>query len=342
MKTTHVAFCIDESGSVAGIVRSLIDSYNKNVVGIRQSVMDEGQNATMTAFAFGHTKFGHRLLYSGVQVQTVKPLGPNDIKPSGMTPLFDSVYRAAKELKRLDDGNPDTTFIVTTITDGEENNSHNPGIKAAIDEMTYLTLTDRWTFTFMVPRGKARDFACRYGIPEGNVMEWEATTPHGTETGFAQNTSAYTGYFKARSVGMTSTAKFYADIAKVDIKDIKAQAKDISSELIILDVNTKIDTAGLAASMGITYEKGKFFYQLTKTEPKVQDYKMILIRDTVSKHVYGGDSARAILGLPTSGTVKVAPGRSGQYEIFIQSTAPNRTIHAGTKVIYWKNATVNK
>ena len=154
MLQTHVAFCLDESGSVAGIIKPLVEAYNQTVTDIRTSVLDEGQEASMTALTFGDRVLKHRTLYVGQQVQTVKPLAYTDLHPSGMTPLFDSVYRAIKKLEELDDGKPDTSFVVSVVTDGHENQSVDPGVPATVREIEKKAATDRWTFTFLVPNGK--------------------------------------------------------------------------------------------------------------------------------------------------------------------------------------------
>ncbi len=111
MLQTHCAFCIDESGSIAsaGITKPLVEAYNQTVTDIRVSVLDEGQEASMTALAFGDRVLKHRILYVGQQVQTVIPLKVSDLNPTGMTPLFDSVWRAIKKLEELDDGKPETS-----------------------------------------------------------------------------------------------------------------------------------------------------------------------------------------------------------------------------------------
>jgi hypothetical protein len=83
--------------------------------------------------------------------------------------------------------------------------------------------------------------------------------------------------------------------------------------------------------------KGAGFYQLTKTEPLVQDHKRILIRDKTTQAVYFGSAARQMLGLPAWGGVRLAPGDHGNFDIFIQSTSVNRKLAKGTSLIYWEN-----
>lgn len=78
---------------------------------------------------------------------------------------------------------------------------------------------------------------------------------------------------------------------------------------------------------------GRACYQLTKPE-KIQDYKTIAIRDKLSGKVYEGGAARQLLGFPTIGDIKIAPGNTGNYEVFVQSNSVNRKLVAGTKVLY--------
>lgn len=88
-------------------------------------------------------------------------------------------------------------------------------------------------------------------------------------------------------------------------------------------------------SASIPFLKGSAFYQLTKTEARVQDSKMIAIRDKINGRVYHGPAARDMIGLPHIGTVRLHPGDHGNYDIFIQSTSINRKLVAGTQVLYW-------
>ena len=274
MLQTHVAFCIDESGSISGIVEPLIAAYNKNVDGIRDAVLAEGQEATMTALTFGHRTLKHRVLYVGHQVQTVEELKNGDIIPSGMTPLFDSVARAIKQLEELDDGKPDTTFIVNTVTDGFENSSFDPGVEATIRMMEEKIKTDRWTFAFLVPQGHGQKFSRKYRIPLGNIQEWDEKTAIGTETAFIRSTQAFSGYFSGKSRGIRATKSFYSDLGDVTVRKARSELSEITRqvEFIVPSETCQIRTAIINA--GKTWIKGAAFYQLIKTEKKVQDYKM--------------------------------------------------------------------
>lgn len=339
MRKTHVAFCLDESGSVAGIIRPLIKSYNQSLADIKAAILREGQEATITALAFGHRQEGHRILYEGHQFQTIGELRDGDLQPSGMTPLFDSVARAIQCLEKLDDRDPSTAFIVNVVTDGEENDSRQFGPKAVCEMMRKCINTDRWTFTFMVPTGTKQRFCHNWSIPEGNVMEWDAYTSIGVQQGFVAASTAFDGYFKSRSMGVTSTRSFYANIDDVQSDEVEAVTKNITKDATVLIASTPDTIESFCRKSVGKFQKGAAFYQLTKTEREVQDYKKIIIRDKKSNEVFAGNvGVRKLLGLPTTGTITLKPGKHGQYDIYIQSTSTNRKLVPGASVIYWEDA----
>jgi len=336
MLKTHVGFCIDESGSVRKIVRPLVKAYNSNVKSIKDSVLKEGQEASMTALAFGDINLKHRILYTGQQVQTVEPLKVTDLNPTGMTPLFDSVYRAIKKLSELDDGDENTAFIITTVTDGHENNSRDPGVSTTLSLIQEKTATDRWTFTFLVPLGNAFAFSRNFSIPLGNIQEWETTSVKGTEDAFIVNAKAYENYFTSRgATGMRSTNSFYADLTDVTVRKARSELSEITNQVTIIQPKHDCLIKQCIEESGNPYIKGAAFYQLIKTERKVQPYKLVAIRAKTSGKIYCGDEARVMLGIDVGHTVRLVPGDHGKFDVFIQSTSYTRKIPGGTLVLYW-------
>ena len=338
---THVAFCIDESGSVANIIIPLVDAYNQTVTDIRTSVLDEGQEASMTALAFGDRVLKHRILYVGQQVQTVKPLEAKDFNCTGMTPLFDSVYRAIKKLEELDDGKPDTSFVISVITDGYENQSVDPGVPTTLRLIEEKTATDRWTFTFLVPNGNEEKFSRSYRIPRGNVQGWDAKTARGAKDAFIVSSAAYGELFKAKTVRgagkKMSSRSFYSDTSDLTVRNARSSLSEITKQVeFITHVRDGAKIKDVVLDSGKEWIKGAAFYQLIKTEKKVQDYKLVALRVKTSGKVYCGQEARDMLGIGGAvGTVRLVPGDHGKFDVFIQSTSVNRKIPAGTEVMYW-------
>ena len=81
--------------------------------------------------------------------------------------------------------------------------------------------------------------------------------------------------------------------------------------------------------------KGAAFYQLVKTEDKIQDYKLIAIRDKDTGQIFCGPEARALIGLPEYGDARVRPDTAGKWQVFVQSTSVNRKVTGNTQVMYW-------
>ena len=345
---SHVAFCIDESGSVARIIKPLVEAYNQTVTDIRSAVLDEGQEASMTALAFGDRVLKHRILYVGQQVQTVKPLSASDFNPSGLTPLFDSVYRAIKKLEELDDGKPGTSFVVSTVTDGEENQSIDPGVPATVREIEKKTATDRWTFTFLVPNGREDIFSSRFNIPRGNVQGWDTKTARGTKEAGIVTSAAYGQFFKQKTAAgigkKMSSRSFYADTSDLTVRNARSALSEITKQVeFITGFPDGAKIKDVIIGSRCEWIKGAAFYQLVKTEKKVQDYKLVALRVKTSGKVYCGQDARDMLGIGQAvGTVRLVPGDHGKFDVFIQSTSVNRKIPAFTEVMYWPKVGTQK
>lgn len=229
----------------------------------------------------------------------------------------------------------DVSFLIMAVTDGAENASRRYSAFKIAEKIKQLQATDRWTFVFRVPRGYSRHLI-NLGIPAGNILEWDQTEK-GVEVATVATTQAFETYYSGRTRGVTSTRGFYStDLAGVSKQTIKAKLVDISSQVQFFNVTREEQIRPFVESrIGGSMLKGGAFYQLTKKEDEVQDYKMIAIRDKKTGSVYSGVEARNILGLPHFGTVKVAPGNHGNYDIFIQSTSVNRKLVPGTQLMYW-------
>jgi hypothetical protein len=332
----YIGISRDHSGSMATLASLAKADYNENIDAIRNAATKEGIDTIVTTVKCG---VGSGLVEResvNSSVTALKPL--TRYEASGQTPLFDSVGELVELLQKSPDAeDPTVSFLVMTITDGQENASRRYTGAALGKLIREKQATDRWTFVFRVPHGYKRELAS-LGIPEGNIQEWEQT-----ERGFKESTAvlpqAMAVYYSARSAGVRSTDSFYANLANVSKSQIKGTMTDISGQVkfwpvIHVDqirpfVETKLKGKGMIL--------GAAFYQLSKMEKKVQSYKQIVIRDKKSGEVYAGDSARDLLGLPTAGAITLSPGNHGNYDIFVQSASVNRKLVPGTNVMYWDN-----
>jgi hypothetical protein len=343
----------DHSGSMASIARAAARDYNTTISEVKVAADKEKIDTIVTVmkcgtrkdnhYRYGDPKYGHgvNVLESvNSSVSVLEPLSEYEYEARGQTtPLFDSVGELITILEKAPDANdPEVTFLVQAVTDGEDNDSTVWSARRLSDKIKQLQATDRWTFVFRVPRGYKQQLA-NLGIPSGNIFEWEQSE-RGMQMSTVATSKGMSDYYTGRTQGRRSTQTFYTDIKDVSISTIKANLDDISRQVKFWMVNTPEEGTSIRGfcqkklGRGKDMKKGSAFYQLTKTED-VQDYKQIAIVDKTTAAVYSGPAARDLLGLPQYGVAKVAPGEHGKYDIFIQSTSVNRKLLQGTKVMYW-------
>ncbi len=89
----------------------------------------------------------------------------------------------------------------------------------------------------------------------------------------------------------------------------------------------------IAKRFGSSYKKGHAYYELTGPET-VQAAKSLVILDKATDKLFGGDQARALLGLPIGSSCRVKPGDHGNDAIFVESTSINRKLDPGTTLLY--------
>lgn len=339
---TYIGISRDHSGSMHNIAKAATSDYNSKITAIKTAATLQNMDTIVSVVECGSQRTDRvRRVITNSAVATLTPITHYETDGVG-TPLWDSVGELIEMFESTPDAmNKDVSFLVMAITDGEENSSRKYDSKILAKKIKTLEATDRWTFVFRVPIGSGDRICQRLGVHPGNVQEWEQTNA-GVEKAASLDSEAFTTFFADRSSGKTATKKFYTNLKDVSLTDINIQMTDVSKEVMLFPVSLNEDGADIRSFIesrlnGRPMLKGSGFYQLTKTEPKVQANKKILIRDKDTQAVFYGAAARKLLGLPTFGTVRVAPGEHGQFDIFIQSTSVNRKMSKGTTLIYWEN-----
>lgn len=335
MKTYFVAIR-DHSGSMYSIARAAARDYNATIQATQRAASANQIETVVSVIECGG---GVRFAERNQPVGLIKPLNESAYGASGGTPLFQSVHAAIDDLLRQPDADdPEVTFIVMATTDGQDTGPRGGG-KELAKRIKELQKNDRWTFVFRVPRGDARDLV-GLGIEPGNILEWDQTE-RGVQAASAANEQAMAEFYTNRKAGVKSTKTFYTSTANVTEADVQ-KLGDISAEVQLFPVSTKEDGGAIREFVesrlaGAPMLKGAAFYQLVKTEDKIQDYKLVAIRDKDSGQIFCGPEARDLIGLPRYGDARVRPDTAGKWQVFVQSTSVNRKVNAGTQLMYWPN-----
>lgn len=338
-KTTlknYIGYVNDHSGSMSGIHHAAAADYNANISAVKDSATREMLNTVVSVVGIGFP--------SGAQVTRQLVISnPHVLKPitnwsvSGGTPLYDGIGNIIELHEMLPDyADPNVSFLIIITTDGEECSSRTKWASEAVlrEKIKALQATGRWTFVARVPRG-ATQRMINLGIPYGNVTEWD-TTDAGMRAATVQTTQAMSSYMTTRAAGTKSTNVFYTTTQAVNTSKLT----DISSKVSLYQVGDhqhNIWVKDFILTKRMEYKVGAAFYQLVKTEARVQPTKLILIRDRKSGAVYAGAEARQMIGLDTVNNARLHPNHgNGQYDIFIQSTSLNRHLPAKSGVLYWE------
>lgn len=335
-----IGFSRDHSGSMRSLAHLARQDYNEQLRKIKAAALAQNQETLITTVTIG---VGSRpvvgLECENTPIESVREITSYPADAAG-TPMIESVFELIHRMSAAPGANdPDTSLLVMITTDGQETERRDRGRELA-SLIQRLQATDRWTFVFRVPKREGVREMTRLGlmVPGVNVYEWD-TTEKGIKASTQANAEAFTEYFTARASGMKRTSKFYANAADVSIEDAKKELVDISNQVQFFDVLSKDDQSLIRPFVehitGNPMIRGAAFYQLCKTEPKVQANKRIAIQDKNTGTVFAGDAARHMLALPTVGTVRLAPDDLGDWNVFIQSTSVNRKLDAGTKLMYW-------
>lgn len=332
----YVGLVRDHSGSMQSVARAAREDYNNTVTDLRAASDREGIDTILTVVAFDSAR-DIRTEVVNSSINAVSPLLTYAAR-GGDTPLFDSVIKLIELMKQVPDKNgKDVSFLVMVTTDGQDNSSlptsYQAGAKLA-SLIGLLQATDRWTFTFRVPRG-GKSSLTSLGIPSFNIQEWEAGNERDYERSSVVTRSAISNFYGARSRGITASSNFYADMGGVSERQV-ARVMAPTDKVIFYAVKDRSEISSfITLKTRRPYSTGTAYYQLSKTEKAVQAHKNIIVRNQNTGRVFEGHAARQLLNLPDQGTIKLAPGNHGAWDIFIQSTSSNRIILPGTEVAYF-------
>ena len=101
----------------------------------------------------------------------------------------------------------------------------------------------------------------------------------------------------------------------------------------VLDIDRNCAIKDFVLENGLTFKKGRGFYEFTKTET-IQEYKEIVLMDRKTGDLFAGAAARELLGLPETGSARIKPTSLDKFVVFVQSTSVNRKLLGKTKFLY--------
>jgi len=176
---------LDKSGSMSSIARQAVDGVNETIGSIKSAQEknpDQEHMVTLVAFCGCELKS----IYHNVPVTQVRPLTEKDYNPCCMTPLLDAVGSTITRVHALKSSEENSLAIVTVITDGYENASHEFSLQA-LRSLIEAYKEQGWQFTYIGADHDVEQVAFSLSIQ--HTMKFDKTA-EGTRAMFAKQNAS--------------------------------------------------------------------------------------------------------------------------------------------------------
>ena len=163
---------MDRSGSMWEIQKPAIMGYNEVLGGVKAAATKfaETQKQFMTLVLFDSSSIDE--VYWNANPADAAILTEETYVPGACTPLYDAVGRTLTKLEKELKGDDNHSVVVTIITDGYENDSHEynlTGVKSLIEHLK----KEGWSFAYMGTDHDVEGVTVSLSIT--NVVKFEKT-----------------------------------------------------------------------------------------------------------------------------------------------------------------------
>lgn len=333
----HIVMVLDMSYSMWPHSNDLVTVADGQIAHLAQRSKELNQETRITVYTFNNTT--ECIIYDKDVLRL--PSIQEFYQPNGGTALMDATGKALLELAETPERYGDHAFLVYVLTDGEENSSRMVSahqLKSSID-----ALPDHWTVAALVPNALCKHEAKRFGFPADNIAVWNPDDKGAVAEVGATIRQATESFMTNRAKGVRGSKSIFSLASDVlNTKTVAAAGLaplDVDS-YTILHVDPKLPEktpvkAYVEDELGLKFQVGTVYYELTQSE-RIQPGKKVLVQNKKSGHVYGGQQARDLLGLPDM-EVRVKPdGVNKDFRVLIQSTSSNRHMDPNTTVLIMK------
>lgn len=324
----HIALVLDASLSMADRAEQLITVADDQITYLARRSKELDQETRITVYTFADKVQCVIYDMDVLRLPSIRQF----YRAGGNTALIDATLQSQRDLAQTATLYGDHAFLTFVLTDGEENRSIN---RSQVLTQLLAGQKDNWTVAVLVPNQRAKFEARRIGFPTDNIAIWDVDTREGMAEVGETIRRATDQYMTARATGgfRGTKALFSMGAATLNTSTVKAaNLRELPvSRYMLLDVEKPFPIREFVEELGIRYELGQGYYQLTKTE-LIQARKDIIVRRRKDGHVYTGANARELLGLPDA-EVRVRPDYNPEFDVFVQSTSVNRKLVPGTKLI---------
>jgi hypothetical protein len=335
----HVALVLDASGSMDVHKDKVAKVADEQIAHLMRVSEQLKQETRVSVYLFDNEVFCLIFDMDVMRLPSISEL----YTIGGATALVDALVKSQEDLATTSQIYGDHAFLTFVLTDGDENRSRIEDKMGAVRKYT-AEAGENWTVGFLVPDNAGVAYLLRCGVPGESIIIWDAQSKDGMIGAGKAIEAATTSYLTARSTGKRGTKSVFAEAAmgadKVNTQTVKEKLAPMArKDYKLVDVfcaGEKVrQDEFVEKQMGGHFVCGHGYYQFTKKE-LVHGNKPIIVVEKATGQAYAGPEARALVGLTWGVDAKVQPADNPEFDIFIQSQAPNRLLVNGTKFLYLK------
>lgn len=171
---THIVVLLDRSGSMAPIANDVIGGFNQYL----EEQQKDGSDARISIVLFDSQNPQETVMW-GAPISEAIPLDRTTFVPRGGTPLLDATGLTigrvmVDQQSRVAAGIQACDIVFVTVTDGEENQSHEftlEQVRTLVNDRT----ADGWQFVYLSAGLDAYADAGRLGYSTGASQAWGHT-----------------------------------------------------------------------------------------------------------------------------------------------------------------------
>lgn len=211
---TEMVFILDMSGSMLGLREDTIGGYNSL---IEEQKKQEG-DANITTVLFDDR---YIMLHDRVDIKSVNELTDKEYSPRGMTAMLDAVGRTivsvGEKLAAMPEEERPGNVVVTIITDGLENASHEYTWNAVQSMIKEQREKYNWVFTFIGANIDVKRVSNDLGI-DARLSKSYSATKTGTSSVYSAMSKAvsYTrGVMASKASGSSASEEDYTALSEI-------------------------------------------------------------------------------------------------------------------------------
>lgn len=236
--TFHHMVIMDKSGSMTSLRQMVVDTFNETVQNVRKLSAD---NANIKHYVYFVTFDSEVNVVREKELSAdVKEMLLEEFQPDGLTALYDGIGHGIEVLKKNIQDDSKETALITVLTDGHENFSHDYDAGKVKELVQSTENNNGWTFTYVGASVDYKETARSLGFSDAAMFDNSAEGMRSFSKRNCIKSAAYVTLTNAQGMGAQVANKLDFSSATLDANfDEKEYERQLKAKVEELANNEK-------------------------------------------------------------------------------------------------------